>query len=241
MIYLHLPLTGEPEGVAGFGEISSSHCRRFAGRHRRSGLYSKSVMVLEEPEVTGLLEAWSDGDPSALDKLVPIVFDDLHRMARFFFQRESATHTLQPTALVSEVYFRMRGQKTVCFESRSDFFNFAAEVMRHFLVDYARKRSAEKRGGAVTSVSLESGVAHLLSSTPTHARLLDLNLALEELERVSPKQAQIVTLRYFLGLQVKEVAELLEISESTVKREWRTAKYWLKMALKHQGSKEPSS
>ncbi len=192
-------------------------------------------MIRNEPEVTGLLEAWSGGDLSALDELVPVVFDDLHRMARYFFHRESATHTLQPTALVSEVYFRLRGQKNVHFEGRGDFFNFAAEVMRHFLVDYARKRSAEKRGGAVASISIDTGIANLLSSTPTHGRLLDLNLALEELQKIAPKQAHIVTLRYFLGLQVKEIAELLDISDSTVKREWRTAKFWLQRALQDQG------
>ncbi|MCB1034051.1 MAG: sigma-70 family RNA polymerase sigma factor, partial [Acidobacteria bacterium] len=149
-------------------------------------------------------------------------------------------HTLQPTALVSEVYFRLRGQKSVQFENRRDFFNFAAEVMRHFLVDYARKRAAEKRGGGFSQVSIDTGVGNLLSSTPTHARLLDVHLALEELKKVAPKQAHIVTLRYFLGLQVKEIAELLDISDSTVKREWRTAKYWLQKALQTAPDEPPS-
>lgn len=189
-------------------------------------------MPKTESEITGLLEDWSGGDLSALDRLVPLVFDDLHRMARYFFHRESKTHTLQPTALVSEVYFRMRGQKDVQLESRADFFNFAAEVMRHFLVDYARKRTAEKRGGGVTPMPFDSGIASLLSSTPATTRLLDLHRALEELERISPKQAHIVTLRFFLGLQVTEVAELIGVSESTVKREWRTAKLWLGRKLK---------
>ena len=190
------------------------------------------AMPPTDPEITSLLEAWSAGDPSALDQLVPLVFDDLHRMARYFFQRESKTHTLQPTALVSEVYFRMRGQKEVHLETRADFFNFAAEVMRHFLVDYARKRSAEKRGGGVTPLPFDSGIASLLSSTPATTRLLDLHRALEELEQIAPQQAQVVTLRFFLGLQVTEVAELLDISESTVKREWRTAKLWLRRELR---------
>lgn len=189
-------------------------------------------MVHDESEITGLLADWGAGDVTALDRLLPLVFDDLHRMARFFFHRESKTHTLQPTALVSEVYFRLKGHADVEFESRADFFNFAAELMRHFLVDYARRRKAEKRGNGFSHVALESaGFANLLAATPTSARLLDVHSALEELEHIDPRQAQIVTLRFFLGLQVPEVAELLGISESSVKRDWRTAKFWFKRRL----------
>lgn len=195
-------------------------------------------MIRDEREITGLLEAWSEGDLSALDQLVPLVFDDLHRMARYFFHRESDTHTLQPTALVSEVYFRLRGQEKLQLESRADFFNFAAEVMRHFLVDYARKRKAAKRGGGVSAIPFDSGITSLLSDTPTSARLLDLDRALEELKALEPRQAEIVTLRFFLGLQVTEIAELLDTSESTVKREWRTAKFWLGRRLAAPGSAE---
>ena len=188
-------------------------------------------MAPSDRDITGLLGAWSEGDLSALDRLLPLVFDDLHRMARYFFHRESDTHTLQPTALVSEVYFRLRGQKVVDLASRKDFFNFAAEVMRHFLVDYARKRNAEKRGGGESPVSLDSGLSGYLASTPTRVRLLDVHVALEELAEIDPPQAQVVTYRFFLGLQVPEIAELLDISESTVKREWRTAKFWLQRRL----------
>ena len=206
---------------------------------RMPALYSAPVMHDDDREITGLLEAWSRGDLSALDRLLPLVFDDLHRMARYFFQRESDTHTLQPTALVSELYFRLRGQKEVQLESRADFFNFAAEVMRHFLVDYARKRKAEKRGGGQSPVPLDTGTfARYLSATPTSMRLLDLDAALEELASIDPRQANIVTLRFFLGLQVVEIAELLAISESTVKREWRTAKFWLRRRLGGQTEKE---
>ena len=182
------------------------------------------------------MEAWSAGDIAALDKLVPLVFDDLHRMARYFFHRESDTHTLQPTALVSEVYFRLRGQEKLQLESRVDFFNFAAEVMRHFLVDYARKRNAVKRGGGVSALPFDSGISSLLADTPTSANLIDLNDALEELEAMEPRQARVVTLRFFLGLQVTEIAELLDTSESTVKREWRTAQFWLRRRLGDQTS-----
>lgn len=190
-------------------------------------------MENDDRDITGLLEKWEAGDLSALDELLPLVFDDLHRLARYFFQRESDTHTLQPTALISEIYLRMRGQETVRFESRADFFNMAAEIFRHVLTDYARKRTAEKRGGGQASVSLESGgFADLLSQSPDSARLIDLDVALRELEEVDPRQAQIVTLRFFLGLKNSEIADLLEISESTAKRDWRTAKFFLQRRLK---------
>lgn len=197
----------------------------------------------EEQDITGLLTAWSAGDPSALDRLFPLVFDDLHRMARFFFHRESDTHTLQPTALVSEIYFRLRGQRDVHLESRKDFFNFAAEVMRHFLVDYARKRNAEKRGGDAAEISLDSSITSLINENPLRVDLLDLNAALDELREEDSRQADIVILRFFLGLQVPEVAELVDISESTVKREWRLAKIWLRRRLEegpNQDSEDPS-
>lgn len=184
--------------------------------------------MAQDEEITALLAAWGEGDLGALDQLLPLVFDDLHRMARYFFHRESDTHTLQATALVSELYFRMRGQQKVQFGSRSDFFNFAAELMRHFLVDYARKRRADKRGGGQSGVPLDSGsFSDYLATMPASVRLLDLDSALDQLSKIDPRQARIVTLRFFLGLQVTEIAELLEISESTVKREWRTAKFWL--------------
>ncbi len=191
-------------------------------------------MIRDNPEITGLLEAWSGGDSSALDRLVPMVFDDLHKMARFFFLRESATHTLQPTALISELYFRLRGQKRIEFANREDFFNFAADVMRHFLIDYARKRSAMKRGGEATVVPIDLEILGPIVDQLASEQLLDLNRALEDLREDSPREAQVVTLRYFLGLEIKEIATLLEISESTVKRDWKTSRYRLARALKRQ-------
>lgn len=195
-------------------------------------------MTFDESEIRGLLEAWSGGDVSALDRLFPLVFDDLHRMAGFFFHRESNTHTLQPTALLSEIYFRLRGQRKVQLESSADFFNFAAEVMRHFLVDYARKRKAEKRGSGQSDLPLDEGFARLISSTPTSAQLLDLDRALKALQKIDPRQVKIVVLRFFLGLQVDEVAKLLRISQSTVKREWRLAKLWLRKRLQDDSEGE---
>ncbi len=178
-------------------------------------------------EVTGLLQAWSEGDGEALDELLPMVFDDLHRMARYFFQRESDTHTLRPTVLISELYVRMRAQEEMQWDNRADFFNFAADVMRHFLVDYARRRKADKRGGGKSDIPLAS----LEIAAETDVDLVDLHHVLEELERLDSRQCKIVKLRYFVGLRVEEVAELMGISESTVKREWRTAKFWLRRRL----------
>ncbi len=188
-------------------------------------------MAIDEEEIRPLLEAWSGGDTDALDQLFPLVFDDLHRMARFFFQRESDTHTLQPTALLSEIYFRLRGQRKVQLESSADFFNFAAEVLRHFLVDYARKRKAEKRGSGQPALPLDESFVHFASSKATSVQLLDLNRALKELEEVDPRLAKIVTLRFILGLHVDEVAQILGKSQATVKRWSRIARAWLKHRL----------
>lgn len=179
-------------------------------------------------EITRLLEAWSQGSAAALDQLIPLVFDDLHRMARYFFQRESKTHTMQPTALVNEVYFRLRGQRQVAWNNRAEFFHFAADVMRHFLVDYARRRNAEKRGGSAFEVPIDSAL-ELLKQTGID--VVDLHRALEELAEIDPRQGEIVKLRFFIGLRVEEVAEVLDISEATIKREWRTAKLWLRRRL----------
>lgn len=181
-----------------------------------------------DEEVTQLLHAWSSGDGEALERLIPLVYDDLHRMARYFFHREANTHTLQPTALVSEVYLRLRGQKKLRWESREDFFHFAADVMRHFLVDYARRRRAGKRGGGVTDLPIDT--LFDLAGDPDHD-VVDLDRALEALEALDPRQARIVKLRFFVGLKVPEVAEILDISPATIKREWSTAKLWLRRRL----------
>ncbi len=205
-----------PTTAAPYHEPLRQHCLR----------YTHAAMATDH-EVTHLLQAWSDGDNEALDQLLPLVFDDLHRMAHYFFQRESDTHTLQPTALVSEVYVRLRGKQKMHWESRADFFSFAADVMRHFLVDYARLRKAGKRGGGMGEIPLASVE---LTAEPD-LDLVDLHNVLEELEGIDPRQAQIVKLKYFTGLKVEEVAQVMEISKSTVKREWRMAKFWLRRRL----------
>ena len=183
-----------------------------------------------DDDLTGQLQAWSDGDLDALDTLLPMVFEDLHRMALHFFQRESHTHTLQATALVSELYLKLRGQRKTTWDSREDFFLFAAEVMRRLLVDYSRRRRAEKRGSGLPPLPLEL-VIELGQSPEVDLDFLDLEKALVELEQIDPQQARIVELRFLMGLQVDEVTEFLGLSESTVKRDWRTAKIWLARRL----------
>ncbi len=180
-------------------------------------------------EITGLLKAWSDGDGEALDALFPLVFDDLHRMACYFFQRERENHTLQPTALINELYISLQGQKKRDWECREDFINFAAEVMRHMLVNSVRRRVTQKRGAGVSHVPLDSSIGLPFEMD---VDLIALDEAIEELCEVDQRQGQIVKLRFFLGFKVKEIAEIFGISVSTVKREWRTAKLWLRRRLK---------
>lgn len=188
-------------------------------------------------QITDLLEAWAEGDLDALDELMPLVFDDLHRMARFFFQRESETHTLQATALVSELYFLLKKQRKITWANRRAFFGFAAEVMQHFLVDYARKQKTLKRGGHVDHIGLED-IANQLGRSNSPDLILDLHKALEELAEIDPIQAEVVRLRFVVGLQIDETAEVLGISQPTVKRKWSSAQLWLMRRLSTDSTNE---
>lgn len=180
-------------------------------------------------EVTRLLQAWGSGDSAALDALIPLVFNDLHRMAQSFFRREVTGHTLQPTALLSELYLRLHGKENTHWTERREFFGFAADLMRHILVDHARARKSKKRGGDLVRIPLDPSLNLALE---TDVDLVDLDTALNELAKVDERQAQVVELRYFVGLSVEETAEVLEIARATVKRDWRTAKFWLHRRLK---------
>lgn len=191
-----------------------------------------------QDDVTRLLKAWSAGDPKALDELLPLVYEDLRRMAGYFFKRERRDHTLQPTALISEVYFRLKGQQQTKWESRADFFSFAADVMRHFLVDHARRHRAEKRGGSADRVPLDT-LLEIFGEIDLD--LVDLHQALEQLAALDSRQAEVVKLRFFVGLKVEEIADLLEISTSTVKREWRTARFWLRRRLTETAKEDRDS
>lgn len=187
-------------------------------------LASTPPMTLPGGEITRLLTHWSNGDPEALERLMPLVFEDLRRLARKQFGAESPGHTLQPTALVSEVYMRLTDQRKVEWESRAQFFAFAAMLMRRILVDHAKARRAAKRGGDVLKLPLDEA---LVMPAPGNVDMVELDLALDRLAEIDPRAAQVVELRFFVGLTQEQVADVLEVSVTTVKREWRTARLWL--------------
>jgi RNA polymerase sigma-70 factor, ECF subfamily len=180
------------------------------------------------PEITRLLEDWSRGDRSALDRLIPLVHAELLRIARRQMSQERAGHTLQATALVNEAYVRLAGDAGQRWQNRAHFFAVCAQVMRHVLIDHARSRAREKRGGALRRVSLE-GAAALAEGGESD--LLALDEALARLEAFDRQKARVVELRYFAGLGIEETAEALGVSPTTVRREWRRAKAWLYRAL----------
>ena len=175
-------------------------------------------------EVTGLLIAWGAGDESALDKLVPLVHAELHRLAHREMGRERAGHTLQTTALVNEVYLRLIDVSRVQWQDRAHFFAMSARLMRRILVDHARSRLSQKRGGATRRVSLDEA---LTVSPERGADLVALDDALKALAAVDARKSQVVELRYFGGLSVDETAESLHVSTDTVLRDWSLAKVWL--------------
>lgn len=175
-------------------------------------------------DVTRLLAAWSEGDASALEELIPLVYDELHRLAQMHLARERAGHTLQPTAVVHEAYLKLVDQKRVSWRNRGHFFAVAAQAMRRLLVDHARRRDAGKRGGAVTLVPLEAADPAV---APRETDVLALDRALEKLATLDARQAKVVELRYFGGLTLDETAEVLGSSASTVGRAFRLAKAWL--------------
>jgi RNA polymerase sigma-70 factor (ECF subfamily) len=180
----------------------------------------------EKSDITELLIAWSDGRSEALDALMPKVYADLRRVAAGYMRREAAGHPLQPTALVHEAYVRLVDQKHVQWRNRAHFFGVAANLMRRILVDHARRRRADKRGGDWERVTLVGDEAAIDSHKEID--VLALHEALERLAAFDPQQERIVELRYFGGLTIEEAAEVLGISAATVVREWTIAKAWLR-------------
>ena len=180
-------------------------------------------------EVTNLLAAWSDGDTNALERLAPLVHGELHRLARGYMRRERPGHLLQTSALINEAYVRLIDWKNSCWQNRAQFFGVAAQMMRRILVDYARARHRDKRGGSAENVPLEE--ATLVISGGQSVDLLDLDEALTRLAALDPEQARVVELRYFGGLSVEDTAEATGRSLATVNRDWRSAKVWLKQEL----------
>jgi RNA polymerase sigma factor (TIGR02999 family) len=180
------------------------------------------------PDVTTLLRAWNDGKPGALDALMPIVYGELHRLARATLRGERPDHTLQATALVNEAYVRLVGQTRMKWQNRAQFFGTAAQFMRRILVDHARDRLAAKRGAGAPRVELDEAI---LATSERGIDLLALDAALERLERLDARQSRLVVLRFFGGLTIDEAAAVLEISTATAKREWVTARMWLRREL----------
>ena len=180
-------------------------------------------------DVTGLLLAWSGGDATAGEQLLAAIYDELHRQAARAMRREGDAHTLQATAVVHEAYLRLVDQRRVEWRSRAHFFGVAAQMMRRVLVDHARARLADKRGGALQRVTL--GHASAGSETDADLDVLALHDALERLAALDPDQARLVELRYFGGLGIEDTAEALGVSPATMKREWAVARAWLRREL----------
>jgi RNA polymerase sigma-70 factor, ECF subfamily len=185
-------------------------------------------------EVTQLLQLWCRGEAAALDKLVPLVHDELHRRAHRYMMHERAGHTLQTTALINEVYLQLIDAPKVDWQDRAHFFAISAKLMRQVLVHYARSKNSQKRSGKFRQVPLDK--ASLFSSRPD-ANLIGLDEALTALEKVDPRKAQVVELRFFGGLSLEEAAEVLKISADTVWRDWDLAKGWLYREMKHAARK----
>ena len=184
-------------------------------------------------DVTGLLVAWKNGSPEALDELIPIVYAELRKLARQQLCGERPDHSLQPTTLTHEAFLRLFGTRQVGWQNRAHFFAVASQLMRRVLVEHARKRQTVKRGGMPTRVTLDEADTPV---EPVDVDVVALHEALTQLEEVDPRQSRIVELRYFGGLNMEETAEVLSVSPATVKRDWRVAKLWLRRALEGAAS-----
>jgi len=180
-------------------------------------------MMSDGGDVTQLLKAMTSGDPAAAERLLPLVYAELHRLATAYMRRERQDHTLQPTALINEAYLRLAGDN-VNWQNREHFIGVAAHVMRRVLVDYARAHKAEMRGGGLRRVEFDEGVA---ISVERSEELLSLDEALNRLMQLNPRQAKVVELRYFGGLSVEQIAGILAIAPRSVKRDWALARIWL--------------
>ncbi len=185
-------------------------------------------------ELSSLLRAWSGGDQAALDKLIPMVYDELHRLAHRYMARERAGHTLQTTALVNEAYLRLLDADQIHWKDRAHFFAISAKLMRRILVDFARTRSYQKRGGNVTKVTFDETC---VIGCSTNEDLVKLDDALKALAEFDQRKANVVELRFFGGLSVEETAQLLKVAPITVMRDWNMAKLWLLRELDQEQSK----
>ena len=184
-------------------------------------------------EITQLLAEWGNGNQTALDKLYPLVYDELRRMAHRYMSRERKGHTLQTTALINEAYLRLVDQRNVHWENRAHFFGISAQIMRRILIDHARRYDYAKRGGGAQRVSLDEAA---VVAKERAAELLDLDEALHRLADVDPRRSRVVELRFFGGLDNEEIAWLLKISPNTVTRDWNMARAWLYRELSGSGN-----
>lgn len=180
--------------------------------------------------LTELLIEWREGDKTALDKLTPLVYDELRRIAHRYVRRERNGHTLQTTALVNEAYVRLAGSKNIAWQNRAHFFAATAQVMRNVLIDHARRRLFAKRGGEAKQVPIEEALSAM--SDQRADELVMLDDALQELAKMDERKSRVVELRYFGGLSLEETAEILDVSLMTVRRDWRAAKAWLYRRMK---------
>jgi RNA polymerase sigma factor (TIGR02999 family) len=188
------------------------------------------MKTLPSKEITQLLSAWSNGDQKALDKLIPLVYEELHRLAARYMRRENPGHTLQTSALVNEAYIKLIGQKNVRWQNRAHFFGIAAQLMRRILVDHARTHGALKRGAGASKLPLdETAIVALDRSTD----FILIDDALKNLAQIDPSKSRIVEMRFFGGLTTEEIAEVEKVSPSTIEREWRKAKAWLYREINH--------
>jgi RNA polymerase sigma factor (TIGR02999 family) len=185
-----------------------------------------------DPDVTGLLHAWSEGDLDARDQLIPLVYDELQRRAAVCMRRERQAHTLQPTALVHEAYVRLVGQRHPLWRNRTQFFAVAAEIMRRILVDWARAHATAKRAGRWARVALDPAIA---VAQPPDVDVLALDAALNELSTFDARKSRIAELRFFAGLSVDEIGGVLQVSPKTVQRDWQVTRAWLFKALSGPG------
>jgi RNA polymerase sigma-70 factor, ECF subfamily len=188
--------------------------------------------VTSPPDITGLLQAWSDGDPEARDRLVPAVYDELRRRAAAFLRREREGHTLQPTALVHEAYLRLVNQDRAAWQNRAQFFAVASEIMRRILVDRARARKMAKRSGRWARVPL---VEDTVRASPREVDVLDLDTALDELAAFDHRKARVAEMRFFGGLSLEEIGVVLDTSVATTMRDWQAARAWLFKRLTKSG------
>lgn len=184
----------------------------------------------KSPQITQLLKEWSEGRREALDALMPLIYEELRRQAGRYLKKERGNHTLQTTALINEAYLKLIDQREVAWQNRAHFFAIAAQAMRRILVDYARERHREKRGGAAENLPLDEALT--VASSEKSVDLVALDEALNRLAKFDARQARTVELRYFSGLSIDETAEILGVSNVTVRRDWDLAKSWLQLQLK---------